>query len=147
MATNRRGLVPVYPVVGYCRGGRGGTGVQSAVISTLEIPADPYTRIANVSAFLQVDVSDLSTATIGMSVDGVDVAQAECKAEYPAGGSGLPIKYNVTLVADGVVLPTNRIAQVTTAVVISPVPGLGTYRTFAGPVKNRIGATVFPRAF
>lgn len=121
-------------------------GVQSGIASTMQIPADLGNHVAAVRAFLQIQVANTRDATIGMTVDGVDVAQAF----IPQTGSLTPggaMFWNIALHADNIVLPVNRAVQVTVSVVISPTPGVGTYLTFAGPIRNRVGAMSYPRGY
>lgn len=122
-------------------------GVQSAVLSTLQIPADPGSRVANVSACLQLDVFYDRTATIGMSVAGVQVAEAVIPRTLQLDPGSTMTRWNINLSAGNIVLAVNALAQVTVAIVIAPTPGAGTYQSFAGPAKNRVDALVTPRGY
>jgi hypothetical protein len=111
-------------------------GVQSGIVSTVGIPSDPYTRIADVAANFRIFVGDSIQVTVGIQVANVDQVQAQ----YLQGN------HNVSLHATNIVVAANVATQVTTVVVVS-VPGAGSYQTFAGPLFNRLDVGVFPRSF
>lgn len=119
-------------------------GVQSGVASTLQIPADIGARIATVSACLQVDVFYDREVTVGMTVAGTSVAEANVPRTTIITASQVN-RANITLVASNILLPVSTVVQVTVAIVVAPTPGAGTYATFAGPVRNRVDAIVTPR--
>jgi len=118
-------------------------GVQSAVISTLQIPADPGLRVANISTCLQIDVFHDRTATLGLTAAGTEVAQAVIPRTLQLDPGSTMTRWNISLAAK-VALAVNTVAQVTLSIVIAPTPGLGTYQTYAGLSRNRLDALVVP---
>jgi len=116
------------------------------VISSLSIPADPANRIAQVSAFVRLDVYAANSAVVALNVNSVTVASAVIPHTITVATNGLNMDWNIALPASNILLP-GGVAVPVTVTVTPDQSGAGVYHTFAAAQYNRVDATVFPKGY
>lgn len=124
-----------------------GIGIAAAagqvVVASLTIPADPGPRTVSATCHLSLALFYGNQCYVELLVDNVQVAIANIPKTINLTGTGVNTQWNVCL-AGNYNLPTGRAINVQTRV--SPdVNTIGVYSTVAGPLYNRVDATVSPR--
>ena len=122
-------------------------GQNPGTASSLNIPADPGPRVANISCFLAIDVFAGNYVMVELRFNGFAAARAYIPVTNQlAVGGGQNMSWNISLQAQALAIPANTVTPV--AVVVIPnagTTGSGIYHTTANYYENRLDCTVLPR--
>ena len=116
------------------------------IVASMNIPADPYTRMAFVSCFLKIDVFAANEVFVTLACDGTKVAEAKIpRTVNIVQAGGVNMDWNISL-SGNTPLAVNRVIPVT--VTVSPdTAAVGAYHTLANNIYNRVDALVTPKGF